>query len=54
MRCVGYRRMWQHLEGQISYDDMISKGIVPRAGCKTSANVAARLAGRYGAGYRWQ
>lgn len=27
IRCVGYRQMWQYLEGEISYDDMVFKGI---------------------------
>jgi tRNA dimethylallyltransferase len=28
MRCVGYRQVWQYLDGDLSYDDMIFKGIV--------------------------
>jgi tRNA dimethylallyltransferase len=28
MRCVGYRQMWQYLEGTIDYDTMVHKGIV--------------------------
>jgi len=28
MRCVGYRQVWKHLEGKLSYDEMIFKGIV--------------------------
>ena len=28
MRCVGYRQVWQYLQGELSYDDMIFKGIV--------------------------
>ena len=28
MRCVGYRQVWQYLDGKLSYDDMIFKGIV--------------------------
>ena len=28
MRCVGYRQVWQYLNGELSYDDMIFKGIV--------------------------
>jgi len=28
MRCVGYRQVWQYLNNQLSYDDMVFKGIV--------------------------
>ena len=28
MRCVGYRQVWQFLDGELNYDDMIFKGIV--------------------------
>lgn len=28
MRCVGYRQVWQYLEDQLSYDEMIFKSIV--------------------------
>jgi|TARA_B110000971_G_scaffold53311_1_gene54231 tRNA dimethylallyltransferase len=28
MRCVGYRQVWQYLEGQLKYDEMIFKSIV--------------------------
>ena len=28
MRCVGYRQVWQYLQGELSQDDMICKGIV--------------------------
>lgn len=28
IRCVGYRRMWEYLDGQISYDEMVYRGIV--------------------------
>lgn len=28
MRCVGYRQVWQYLNGELSFDDMIFKGIV--------------------------
>ncbi len=28
MRCVGYRQMWQYLEGEYSHQDMVYKGIV--------------------------
>lgn len=28
MRCVGYRQMWQYLDGVLSYEEMIEKGII--------------------------
>ncbi len=28
IRCVGYRQAWSYLDGEISYDDMVYKGIV--------------------------
>lgn len=28
MRCVGYRQVWQYLNNELSYDDMVFKGIV--------------------------
>ncbi|HBD24202.1 MAG TPA: tRNA (adenosine(37)-N6)-dimethylallyltransferase MiaA [Oceanospirillaceae bacterium] len=28
MRCVGYRQMWQYLDGDYNYETMINKGIV--------------------------
>ena len=28
MRCVGYRQVWQYLEGEINREEMIFKGIV--------------------------
>ena len=28
MRCVGYRQMWLHLDGDYDYDEMIFKGVV--------------------------
>lgn len=28
MRCVGYRQVWQYLDGKLNYDEMIFKGIV--------------------------
>lgn len=28
MRCVGYRQVWQYLNGELKYDDMIFKAIV--------------------------
>jgi len=28
MRCVGYRQMWSHLEGSLSYEAMVEKGII--------------------------
>jgi len=27
MRCVGYRQIWQFLEGEISHQEMIEKGV---------------------------
>ena len=27
IRCVGYRQMWSYLAGEISYDDMVYRGI---------------------------
>ncbi|MCW8909932.1 MAG: tRNA (adenosine(37)-N6)-dimethylallyltransferase MiaA [Gammaproteobacteria bacterium] len=27
MRCVGYRQVWEHLEGKMDYDEMIEKAI---------------------------
>lgn len=27
MRCVGYRQMWQYLDGECSYDEMVQRGI---------------------------
>lgn len=27
LRCVGYRQMWSYLAGEISYDDMVYRGI---------------------------
>lgn len=27
MRCVGYRQMWEYLAGEVSYDEMVFKGI---------------------------
>ncbi len=27
MRCVGYRQVWQYLDGEYSYDEMVAKGI---------------------------
>lgn len=27
IRCVGYRQMWSYLSGEISYDDMVYRGI---------------------------
>ncbi|SNY52766.1 tRNA dimethylallyltransferase [Arsukibacterium tuosuense] len=27
MRCVGYRQVWQYLDGEFSYNEMIDKGI---------------------------
>jgi tRNA dimethylallyltransferase len=28
MRCVGYRQAWQYLDGEISHDKLLEKGIV--------------------------
>jgi tRNA dimethylallyltransferase len=28
MRCVGYRQMWEYLEGNLVYDEMVNKGII--------------------------
>jgi tRNA dimethylallyltransferase len=28
IRCVGYRQMWDYLEGDIDYDEMVFRGIV--------------------------
>ena len=28
IKSVGYRQVWQHLEGQLSYDDMVEKSII--------------------------
>jgi tRNA dimethylallyltransferase len=28
MRCVGYRQMWQHLDGELDYDTQREKGII--------------------------
>lgn len=28
MRCVGYRQMWQYLEGNLSYQEMVSKSVI--------------------------
>lgn len=28
MRCVGYRQVWQYLNGELNYDEMVFKGIV--------------------------
>jgi len=28
MRCVGYRQVWQYLDGDLNYEEMIFKGIV--------------------------
>ncbi len=27
IRCVGYRQMWDYLDGQVSYDEMVFRGI---------------------------
>ena len=27
IRCVGYRQMWSYIEGEISYDEMVYRGI---------------------------
>lgn len=28
IRCVGYRQVWQYLQGEIDYDEMIERGII--------------------------
>lgn len=28
MRCVGYRQMWEYLQGKMDYDEMVYRGIV--------------------------
>ena len=28
IRCVGYRQMWDYIEGNIDYDEMVYRGIV--------------------------
>lgn len=28
MRCVGYRQMWEYLEGNYQYDDMVNKSVI--------------------------
>lgn len=28
MRCVGYRQVWEYLEGKLDYDEMVEKGII--------------------------
>lgn len=28
IRCVGYRQMWEYLDGQLTYDEMVYRGIV--------------------------
>lgn len=28
MKSVGYRQVWQHLDGQLSYDEMVEKGVI--------------------------
>lgn len=28
MRCVGYRQMWEHIEGKLDYDEMRFRGVV--------------------------
>ncbi|WP_411746298.1 tRNA (adenosine(37)-N6)-dimethylallyltransferase MiaA [Reinekea sp.] len=28
MRCVGYRQMWQYFEGELSFDEMIERGVI--------------------------
>ncbi|VAW35089.1 tRNA dimethylallyltransferase [hydrothermal vent metagenome] len=32
MRCVGYRQVWQYLNGELDYDEMIFKGVVATRG----------------------
>lgn len=28
MKSVGYRQVWQHLDGQLSYDEMVNRGVI--------------------------
>lgn len=28
MKSVGYRQVWQHLDGQLNYDEMVDKGVI--------------------------
>lgn len=28
IRCVGYRQVWQYLQGEIDYDEMVERGII--------------------------
>ncbi|UZW76864.1 tRNA (adenosine(37)-N6)-dimethylallyltransferase MiaA [Alkalimarinus sediminis] len=28
MRCVGYRQVWEYLDGKLSYDEMVERGII--------------------------
>ncbi len=28
MRCVGYRQVWEYLDGNLSYDEMVERGII--------------------------
>lgn len=31
MRCVGYRQMWEYLDGSLTYQDMIERGVIATA-----------------------
>ena len=31
MRCVGYRQIWEYLDGMLSYDEMIERGVIATA-----------------------
>ncbi len=28
MRCVGYRQAWEHLQGKLTYDEMVERGVI--------------------------
>ena len=28
MRCVGYRQVWEYLEGKMDYDSMVEKAVI--------------------------
>ncbi|WP_316676374.1 tRNA (adenosine(37)-N6)-dimethylallyltransferase MiaA [uncultured Tolumonas sp.] len=43
IRCVGYRQMWEYLEGKMSYDEMVYRGIV--ATCQLAKRQMTWLSG---------